>query len=68
MGLNGVVSGYSTSTNIPRVDGLSKEPREMGASQLGIRAQVYKCLGLGGNGLDHASIVHLMNCYVLYVV
>ena len=30
MGLNGVVSGYSTSTNIPWVDGLSTDPREMG--------------------------------------
>ena len=29
-GLNGVVPGYPTSTNIPRVDGLSTDPREMG--------------------------------------
>ena len=30
MGLNKVVSGYSISTNIPRVDGLLTDPREMG--------------------------------------
>ena len=29
-GLNGVVSGYPTFTNIPQVDGLSTDPREMG--------------------------------------
>ena len=29
-GLNGVVSGYSTSTNLPRVDGLSTDPRDLG--------------------------------------
>ena len=29
-GLNGVVSGYPTTTNIQRVDGLSTDPREMG--------------------------------------
>ena len=30
MRLNGVVSGYPTSTNIPRVDGLSTDPRGLG--------------------------------------
>ena len=29
MGVNGVVSGYPTSTNIPWVDGLSTNPWEM---------------------------------------
>ena len=29
-GLNGVVSGYPTSTNSPRVDGLSTNPRDLG--------------------------------------
>ena len=28
-GLNGVVSGYPTSTNLPRVDGLSMDPRDL---------------------------------------
>ena len=28
MGLNGVVSGYPTSINFPRVEGLSTEPRD----------------------------------------
>ena len=32
-GLNGVLSGYLTSMNLPRVDGLSTDPR-FGASQL----------------------------------
>ena len=30
MGLNGVVSGYPTSTNLPRVDGLSTDPKDLG--------------------------------------
>ena len=30
MGLNGVVSGYPTSTNLPRVDGLSTDPWDLG--------------------------------------
>ena len=30
MGLKGVVSGYPTSTNLPRVDGLSTDPRDLG--------------------------------------
>ena len=30
MGLNGVVSGYPTSTNFQRVDGLSKDPWDLG--------------------------------------
>ena len=30
MGLNGVVSSYPTSTIIPRVNGLSTDPQEMG--------------------------------------
>ena len=33
-GLNGVLSGYPTSTNIPGVDGLSTDPREMGRHNL----------------------------------
>ena len=33
-GLNGVVSGYSTSTNIPRIDGLSTDPWEIGRYSL----------------------------------
>ena len=28
--LNGVVSGYPTSTNLPRIDGLSTNPRDLG--------------------------------------
>ena len=38
MGLNGVVSGYLSSTNLPWVDGLSTDPSGFEASQLGIRA------------------------------
>ena len=30
MGLNGVVSGYSTSTNLPWVDRLSMHPWDLG--------------------------------------
>ena len=30
MGLNGVVSGYPTSTNLPRVDELSTDPQDFG--------------------------------------
>ena len=33
-GLNGVVSGYSTSTNSPWVDGLSTDPRDLGCHSL----------------------------------
>ena len=29
-GLNGVVSGYPTSTNLPRVEGLSTDSRDLG--------------------------------------
>ena len=29
-GLNGIVSGYPTSTNLSRVDGLSTDPRDLG--------------------------------------
>ena len=29
MGLNGVGLGYPTSTNLPRVDGLSTDPRAL---------------------------------------
>ena len=34
MGLNGVVLGYPTSTNILQVDGLSTDPREMGRHRI----------------------------------
>ena len=34
MGLYGVVSGYSTSTSIPRVDGLSTGPWDWGVTDL----------------------------------
>ena len=30
MGLNGVVSGYPTSMNLPWVDGLSTDPQDLG--------------------------------------
>ena len=33
-GLNGVASGYPTSMNIPRVDGLSTNPRGLGHHSL----------------------------------
>ena len=39
-----MVSGYTTSMNIPWVDGLSTDPGN-GASQLGIRAKVNDYLG-----------------------
>ena len=32
MGLNGVVSGYPTSTNFPQVDGGQRDPREWGVT------------------------------------
>ena len=34
MGLNGVVSGYPTSTNLPWVDGLSTNPRDLGCHSM----------------------------------
>ena len=45
MGHNSVVSGHLKSTRIPRVDGLSTGPPEIGASQLCIRAQLNNYLG-----------------------
>ena len=39
------MSGYPTSTNIPRVEGLSTRHPGFGASQLGIRAKVNDYLG-----------------------
>ena len=33
-GLNGVMSGYPTSTNLPRVDGLSMDPHDLGCHSL----------------------------------
>ena len=51
MGHDGVGSGYSTSTSIPRVDGLSTGSPGFGASQLGIGAYAYDYLGLEGYGL-----------------
>ena len=50
MGHNIVVSVYPESTGIPWVDGLSMRPLDFGASQLGIRAELYEHLGLGGHG------------------
>ena len=40
-----VMSSYPTSTNIPRVDGLSTRHPGFGASQLGIRVKVNDYLG-----------------------
>ena len=39
------MSGYPTFTSIPQVDGLSTNPRGLGASHLGIRAKVNDYLG-----------------------
>ena len=36
MGLNGVVSGYSTSTNLLRVDRLSTNPLDLGRLTIGV--------------------------------
>ena len=34
MGLNAVVSGYPTSTNLSGVDGLSTDPRDLGCHSM----------------------------------
>ena len=53
---NSVVSGHLKSTGILRVDWLSMGPLGFGASQLGIRAYVYKYLGLDRHGFK--SCIH----------
>ena len=45
-----MISGHPKSIEIPRVDGLSTGPPEIGASMLGIRARVNDYLGAGGGG------------------
>ena len=46
MGVNGVVSSYPTSTNLPRVDGLSTNPRELGWHNTILCAGTYVTRGL----------------------
>ena len=41
-----MVSGYSTSTNLPRVDGLSTDPRDLGRHIRGLRDEEMAICGL----------------------
>ena len=52
-----MVSGYPTSTNIPRVDGLSTDPREMGR-----HSTFYITVPL-----SHFSIQSLFSCYMVFI-
>ena len=40
-------------------------PRDLGRHSLASELRYNEYLGFGGNGLDHASIVHLRNCCVV---
>ena len=51
-----MVSGHPKSIGILRVDWLSTGPSSFGASQLDIRAYVYKYLRLDGHGFK--SCIH----------
>ena len=49
MGRDMVVSRYAIPIGIRALTGCQGDPRN-GASQLGMRAYIYKYLGLGGHG------------------
>ena len=56
MRLNGVVSGYPTSTNLPRVDRLSTNPQDLGRHSLVSEHRIFENLGLVGH--EFRSCIH----------
>ena len=53
----GVVSSYPTSTNLPRVDELSTDPRVSGRHSLVLEPRCMNTYGSMGIGLGHVVIV-----------